>query len=109
MLTNRCSLPLSTRRSDIPEELDSRSLIPAWRVSPLAETRFSPPVWVRRMVGIDTEIDMVRHSFQALVLLDDLDGLFGDDAVQDAIAAQLVLVGVAGRYQHVVGVGLGRI
>ena len=33
---------------------DSRSSITSATVLPLASTDFSPPVWVRRMVGMDT-------------------------------------------------------
>jgi hypothetical protein len=41
----------------------SRSLMTACNVPPVAVTRFSPPVWVRRIVGMETETDMGSHSF----------------------------------------------
>src|ERR1700756_2420302 len=80
----------------------------ALSVSPLAETRFSPPVCGLRMVGMDT-VTVMRAFPRALgsVLLDDIEGFFGDGALDDAIAAQLVAVRVAGGHQHVVRVRLG--
>src|ERR1700742_5108654 len=77
-------------------------------VSPLAETRFSPPVCGLRMVGMDT-VTLMR-AFLGLVrrvLLDDIERFFGDGAVDDAVAAQLVTVRIAGGYQYVVRVRLG--
>ena len=38
----------------------------ACSVSPEALTRFSPPVWVRRMVGMETVTDMVGSFFGRL-------------------------------------------
>src|SRR5262249_25882274 len=48
-------------------------------------------------------------SSTGLVLFNDFDGFFGDHAVDDAVAAQLVLVGIAGGHQHVVRVGFRRV
>src|ERR1044072_4771573 len=54
MLTNRCNCPLLISRPAMPLCRDSRSSITSPTVAPLASTDFSPPVWVRRMVGMDT-------------------------------------------------------
>ena len=58
---------------------------------------------------MDTVTVMGWPSSGLDVLLDDGDGFLGDDAVDDAVAAQFVLVGVAGGDKDVVRVGLGRI
>src|SRR3954453_9707741 len=54
MFTNRCTEPLVISRPAMPLCRDSRSSITSATVAPLASTVFSPPVWVRRMVGMDT-------------------------------------------------------
>jgi hypothetical protein len=46
----------------MPGWFDSRSSISAARVAPLASTAFSPPVYVRRIVGIRTSMAMVLLS-----------------------------------------------
>src|SRR3954447_1244934 len=54
MLTKRCRFPLVISRSRRPVCRESTSSITSATVAPLASTDFSPPVWVRRMVGMDT-------------------------------------------------------
>src|SRR3954452_20795099 len=105
MLTKRCRLPSLTSRAASPLWRDSRSSITSATVLPFASTAFSPPVWVRRMVGMDTvtamrmlQVDrswigrgrtsgVVRDVVSARVLehvtLHDLDVFLGDHTVHD--------------------------
>src|SRR5262245_21344863 len=129
MLTKRCRLPSLTSRAAMPPCLDSRSSITSATVLPFASTAFSPPVWVRRMVRMDTVTAMrmlqvvrswkgtdegsgsVRHVVRARVrehvTLDDLDVFLGHHAVHDPERPELVLPDrrrgpFAGGHDHVV-------
>src|SRR3954468_8702368 len=118
MFTNRCSEPLVISRPAMPLCRDSRSSITSPTVAPLASTDFSPPVWVRRMVGMDTVTamrmlqvgsgrtsrggtasvavgDVVRAGVREHVTLHDADVFLGDHAVHDAERPELVRVGFA--------------
>src|SRR6478609_6215902 len=115
MLTKRCSLPSLTRRAAMPGCRASRSSITSATVAPFASTDFSPPVWVRRMVGTETVTAMlglqvwwdragrasgvVGHVVRAGVrehvaldgiTLDDRDVFLGDHAVHDPVGPQLL-------------------
>src|SRR4051794_9212701 len=135
-LTNRrrslCPSSLASRsRSLRPGWLASRSSISAASVSPVASTAFSPPVYVRRIVGIRTSMAMVLLSACGLGvvvfarLVGDLDLFFRHRAVDDPVGPELhrtvAIPVLAGRDEHVVrarlvrqadvgaaGVGLGR-
>src|SRR5690349_13414769 len=91
---NRRSSPFSRSRSPIPGWFASRFSIRSVRVAPDASTAFSPPVYVRRIVGIRTSIDiassvsLVRSAGRRRVL-DELDVLFGDDPVDDSVGPEL--------------------
>src|SRR4051794_32400371 len=60
-LTNRCSPPESSIRPDrSPGCRASRSANRSASVAPLPSTCFSPPVYLRRIVGMRTETDMAQ-------------------------------------------------
>src|ERR1700709_250605 len=111
----RCSFSSLTRRACSPAWRDSTSSIASRTVLPAASTDFSPPVWVRRMVGMETFTAMVLpplgccwwQTFGRSLLFHDLDRFLGDDAVHDAVRPELVLVRVLGGHQHVVGFRFG--
>src|SRR5215212_7806002 len=137
MLTNRCRLPLVISRSRRPPWRESRSSMTSATVAPLASTDFSPPVWVRRMVGMDTvatgvlqigsgtgrtrdEVggdsvlgrNGVRAGVREHVTLHDLDVFLGHHTVHDPERPELTLGPVqqrrrAGGDEHVVRLGLG--
>src|SRR5579875_3085389 len=92
-------------------------------VSPLASTDFSPPVYVRRMVGILTSMAMGMRTPEnrGCVVRDNtgtppyrptsanaLDRLLGDLALDDPERAELRLLVRPGRNEDVVGVRLLR-
>src|SRR5689334_13082207 len=105
------------------------------RLAPAASTDFAPPVYVRRMVGILTSMAiavcaprsvvrrlrrgtssersgvMLRITPQRAVIVpssgNDLDGLLGDDAVDDPKRPEFDGFGVARGDEDVVGVRLG--
>src|SRR5690242_7561668 len=117
MFTKRCSVPSLTRRPLMPPWFASRLSITSASVVPLASTVFSPPVWVRRMVGMETVTAMETSARERDLLLGqrlrrrvvfrhDVDRLLGDLAVHDAERPQLVGLRVARRDQHVVGLRL---
>src|ERR671911_3232371 len=127
MLTKRCRFPLVISRSRRPVCRESRSSITSATVLPLASTDFSPPVWVRRMVGMDTVAtgvlqvgrkgrggrlpdegsdphrascpvrDVVRARVREHVTLNDVYVFLGHHAIDDPERAELVGVRVAGR------------
>src|SRR5690242_2535167 len=95
----------------MPGWLASRSSMSAARVAPFASTAFSPPVYVRRIVGIRTSMAMVLLSACDLMrLVGDLDRLLGDLAVDDPVGPELhrsfTIPVLTCRDEHVVGTGL---
>src|SRR3569833_2236346 len=117
----RCSFSSFTRRPLMPAWRDSTSSMTSRTVAPFASTDFSPPVWVRRIVGMETVTAMgflppvgsytqtpVARRFIKIGSVEDLDRLLGDLGVHDPVRAELVHFGVAGGDEHVVRVRLGR-
>src|SRR5919205_790058 len=105
-LTKRCSDPSSAiRRALIPGCLLSRSSKSAPSVSPAPSTDFSPPVYVRRMVGTRTFTAIVSLFPQGCLYeqrrspRQDFHRLLGHLAVHDAVRPELDLVRLAGGHQ----------
>src|SRR3569833_3423355 len=117
----RCSFSSFTRRPLMPAWRDSTSSMTSRTVAPFASTDFSPPVWVRRIVGMETVTAMGSYLRWVLTRrrrwrgglfrrnsADDLDRLLGNLGVHDPVRPELVLFGDTKKDKHVVRVRLGR-
>src|ERR1044072_2669017 len=94
----RCGFSSFTRRPLMAVWRDAASSMGSRTVAPVASTDFSPPVWVRRIVGMETVTAMGsylrwvptrRRRWRGGLFrgdsADDLDRLLGDLGVHDPV------------------------